>query len=726
MKLKAVLTITLAISAFVLLFSCKSKEQKIEDQVEVLLKQLTLEEKIGMVHASSKFTNGGVSRLGIPELRMSDGPVGVRMEINRDNWGSPNWKNDNGTYFPAGTALAATWDTAFARQMGKALGEESVIRGKHIQLAPGVNIIRTPLCGRNWEYMSEDPYLISSLVAPEIQGLQSNNVAACLKHYALNNQEFERGTIDVIVDDRALREIYLPGFEAGVKGGHTITVMGAYNQYLGQHATYNKTLIMDILKGEWGFKGVVISDWSATHNTMQAGLYGLDIEMGSDDRKSYDDYYMGKPLLDSVKAGKIDEKNIDDKVRRILRLILNLNLINQPAFDTTGMYAKLAIKSRTESTRKIATESIVLLKNENNFLPLDFSKYKSIAVIGDNADRVHANGGGSTILNARYEITPLEALKKNLDKNITLNVAKGFTAPGPAWSVDPTLQQYNKTLMQEAVEAAKKSDIVLYFGGLNHNQGNDSEGADRPDMKLPYGQDILLEEILKANPNVVVVLLTGTAVEMGSWLDKVPALLQHSYLGMEAGNALFDILSGKANPCGKLPYTFPKKLEESPAHALGEYPGKDGKVHYNESIFVGYRYFDSKNVEPLFPFGFGLSYTSFEYSKLEVVSEAKIGDDIKVSFEIKNTGSKAGKEIAQLYIRDIESSVVRPLKELKAFSKTELQAGESKVVTLTLNEKAFQFYQPEQKKWLTEPGKFEILIGSSSKKTELSKELILN
>lgn len=718
---KASLTCLLVIG----LTSCENKEEKMEKQVEELLKQLTLEEKIAMIHGSGKFTNGGVPRLGIPELRMSDGPVGIRMENNRDDWGTANWTNDDGAYFPAGTALAATWDTAFAFEMGKGLGGESVIRGKHIQLAPGVNIIRTPLCGRNWEYMSEDPYLISELVAPEIRGLQSNNVAACLKHYALNNQEHERGTIDVIVDDRALREIYLPGFEAGVLEGKTLTVMGAYNKYLGQHATYNKILVMDILKGEWGFKGPVISDWSATHSTMEAAIDGLDIEMGSDDRGSYDNYYMAKPLIDSIKAGKVDEKVIDDKVRRILRVVLSLNLLNEPAFDTTGMYAKQASKEKAEIALKVAQESIVLLKNKDNFLPIDFSKVKSIAVIGDNADRKHSMGGGSTVVKARYEVTPLEALKKNLEGKLTINYAKGFTAPPSEWKVDTTINLYNIALAKEAIEAAKKSDIVLYFGGLNHNQRNDSEGADRLDMKLPYGQDILLDEIVKANPRTLVVMLCGTPVEMGAWLEKIPAMVQHSYLGMEAGNAIYNVISGQVNPSGKLPMTFPKKLEESPAHALGEYPGKDGKVHYNESIFVGYRYFDSKNVEPLYPFGFGLSYTSYEYSNISVPSNAD-SKEVKISFDVKNTGNVDGKEIAQVYIRDVESSEVRPFKELKAFAKVELKAGESKTVKLNLNEKAFRFYSEKAKKWIVEPGKFEILVGSSSKDIKLVASIDIN
>jgi len=703
-----------------------------DEKIDRLIKQMTLEEKINMIHASGTFLSGGIQRLGVPELRMSDGPCGIRMEIKRENWDLAGWTNDNGTYFPAHSALAATWDTSLARKFGIALGQESKIRGKHVQLAPGINIIRTPLCGRNWEYMSEDPFLISRLVVPVIQGMQSNGIAACVKHYALNNQENERGTIDVNVDERPLREIYLPGFEAAITEANALSIMGAYNKFRGQHATYNEYLVEDILKGEWGFKGPVISDWGACHSTLEAALCGLDIEMGT--RASFDQYFFAAPLKRAIERGKVDVRFIDDKVSRILFLMLKINIINEPTFDTAGMYSKLAVTERVAVAKQTAEESIVLLKNNNHFLPLDISKIKTLAVIGDNATRKHSLGGVSTTMKARYEITPLEALQKKLEGKVLINFTKGYDVPEPVWrrgispspSLSSILDSVNEELIKEAVEVARRSDCVLIFGGLNHNRGNDSEGADKPGMKLPYGQDKLISEILRVNPATAVILLCGSPVGLDDWYNNVPALLQHSYLGMEGGTALTEVIFGDINPSGKLSMTFPKKLDDSPAHAIGEYPGRWGRVQYNEGLLVGYRYFDTKNVEPMFPFGYGLSYTGFEYANLKLPSEIKMTDkEIKVSFEIKNTGKREGKEIAQLYIRDVESSLERPFKELKGFGKVGLRPGESKKLIIKLDKRVFQFYDPVRMQWVAEPGKFEILIGSSSKDIRLKGEIKL-
>ncbi len=708
-------------------------QSDVEGKIDQLINQMTLEEKINMIHASGTFLSGGVQRLGVPELRMSDGPCGIRMEIKRENWDLAGWSNDNGTYFPAHSAIAATWDTSLAWKFGLELGRESKIRGKHVQLAPGINIIRTPLCGRNWEYMSEDPFLVSGLVVPVIRGMQSNNVAACLKHYALNNQETDRGTIDVYVDERPLREIYLPGFEAAVKEANVLSVMGAYNKFRGQHASYNEYLIDDILKGEWGFKGPVISDWGACHSTFEAALCGLDIEMGTRS-SSFDQYYLAAPLMKAVERGKVDVRFIDDKVRRILYLMNQINAINETDFDTTGMYAKLAVPERVAVAKQIAEESVVLLKNTGNFLPLDLSKIKTLAVIGDNATRRHALGGMSTTMKARYEITPLEALQKRLEGKVTIHFVQGYDVPEPAWrrsaspaqTLSSVLDSVNEERFKEAVEAAKRSDYVLVFGGLNHNWGNDTEGADKPSMKLPYGQDRLISEILKVNPRTAVLLLCGSPVELGEWFDHVPALLQHSYLGMEGGTALTEIIFGDVNPSGKLSMTFPKKLNDSPAHALGEYPGRWGRVQYNEGLLVGYRYFDTKNVEPMFPFGYGLSYTTFEYANLNLPPAFRTDHgEFSISFEIKNNGKRVGKEIAQVYIRDMESSVERPFKELKGFGKVSLKPGESKKVIIKLNKRAFQFYDPEKMQWVAEPGKFEILVGSSSRDIRLKGEMEL-
>jgi beta-glucosidase len=699
----------------------------IDKKIESLLSQLTLEEKINMVHASGIFISGGVPRLGIPELIMSDGPCGIRMEINRNNWMPSDWNNDNGSYFPSQTALAATWDTSLARSFGLALGEESKIRGKNIQLAPGINIIRTPLGGRDWEYMSEDPFLVSQLVVPLIEGMQSNGIAACVKHYALNNQETERGSIDVYLDERTLREIYLPGFEAAIKKAGSLTIMGAYNKFEGQHATYNKYLIQEILKGEWGFKGPVISDWNACHSTMEAAKDGLDIEMGTR-AKSFNDYYMAQPLLDSIKSGKISENVLDDKIRRILYLDFRLKLFNKPAFDTTGMYNKLATPDKSAIVKKIAEESIVLLKNTNNFLPINFSNINSIAIIGDNATRKQSFGGGSTIVKARYEITPLEAFKEKLSNKVKVNYAQGYKSPERlGWKFDTTRNNIDYNLLNEAVETAKNSDIVIFFGGLNHNPGCDCEGYDKPDMKLPYGQDTLLNRILKVNHNVIVVINAGSPVELGEWYSNIPSLLQCSYLGMESGNALFSIISGETNPGGKLTMTFPKKLADSPSESIGEYPGKNGKEIYKDSLMVGYRYFDTKNVEPMFPFGYGLSYTTFEYKNLQIPNTIKLSDEkIPVKFEITNTGKYVGQEISELYIHEIIPKVERPYKELKGFSKVSINPGETKDLIIYINKRAFEYYSVEKKSWVYDVGKFEIMIGSSSKNIKLTKETIIN
>jgi beta-glucosidase len=713
------------------LFLQTSYTQKKND-LENLLGQMTLEEKINMIHASGIFISGGVARLGIPELRMSDGPCGVRMEIKRENWDQADWNNDNGAYFPSQTALAATWDTSLAGKFGTALGQESKIRGKNIQLAPGINIIRTPLNGRNWEYMSEDPYLVSSMVVPIIKGMQSNGVAACVKHFALNNQETDRSMIDVNADERTLREIYLPGFESAVKDADVLTVMGSYNKFRKQYATYNEYLVENILKGEWAFKGIVISDWGACHSTLEAALCGLDIEMGSNRGGSFDQYFMAQPLIQEIKKGKVDIKFIDDKVRRILYIMQRLNLLNESDFDTTGMYAKLAVPERVAVAKKIAEESIVLLKNTDNYLPLDFSKIKSIAVIGDNATRKHSLGGGSTTTKARYEITPLEALQRKLEGKVRINYAKGYEVPEPKWRRGPSFTQLlseildsvNEACIKEAVEVAKKSDCVLFFGGLNHFWGNDCEGADKPSMKLPYGQDRLIREIVKVNPKTVVILLCGSPVEIDGWYSDIPAIMQYSYAGMEAGNALFEVISGEVNPSGKLSMTFPKKLKDSPDQAIGDYPGFFGTEEYKEGLLVGYRYYDTKKIEPMFPFGYGLSYTNFKYSELSLPKEINNNEDVvQVSFKIKNTGKFAGKEIAQLYVRDSICSVERPYKELKGFGKIELKSGETKTISIKLNKRTFQFYDAGNKKWTAEPGEFEILVGSSSRDIRLKGKI---
>jgi len=702
-KILSFILLTTLIS--ILINSCKT-EESVDKKVEKLFSQLTLEEKISLIHGDTYFTTPAISRLGIPALHLSDGPCGVREENNPYDWNSANWTNDSTAYFPALTSLAATWNTDLATGFGIAYAEEAVARGKDIMLAPGLNIHRTPLNGRNWEYLSEDPFLTSHIAVNYIKAAQSKGIAVCAKHFALNNQEQDRGTINVEASERALREIYLPAFETAVKEGEVLSVMGAYNKFRGQHACENPYLLQTILKGEWGFRGLVMSDWGAAHNTIPAAKNGLDLEMYPKEGTK-DTYYMGQLLLDSIKAGKLDPKVVDDKVKRILYVMAKLNLIGKPEPDTTGMAARLGTPDRAQTALKIAEESVILLKNEQ-LLPFNLKSFKTLAVIGDNATRKHAHGGGSTIIKAKYEITPLEGLQHKLGNSVKINFVQGYNVSRDRKAVD-------QNLINEAVKTASSSDAVILFGGLNHEPGLDCEGTDKPDMKLPYGQDELIKAVLKANPNTVVVMIAGSPVDMGSWIKNVKGLLYTSYLGMETGTALAGIIAGDINPSGKLPYTLPVRLEDSPAYVLGEYPGKNGTVQYNDDIYVGYRYYETKNVKPLFPFGFGMSYTDFSYKNLKVVKTGKAESLVcTVTFDVLNTGKTEGKEISQVYVREMKSALPRPYKELKGFSKVNLKPGETKNVKVTMAQRAFQYYDPDKKQWILEPGKFEILVGSAS------------
>ena len=705
---------SLFLLSVLMLASCSTKNEK-DKHIDDLLSKLTMKEKISMIHGNTYFTTPPVERLGIPGLTMSDGPVGIREENNPSDWGSAQWKNDSTAYFPSLTALASTWNPELATKFGKAYGEEAVIRNKFITLAPGINIHRTPLNGRNWEYLSEDPFLVTQFVPKLIQAVQSEGVASCAKHYLLNNQEHQRSRIDVEVDERALREIYLPGFKAAVQEGGALAVMGAYNKFRGDYCCENDYLLNQILKKEWGFKGVVISDWGGAHDTKKAAENGLDIEMGTN--KPFDQYYMAQPLLDSINAGKIDSSVVDDKVRRILHVMTELNMFNRPPYDTTGMESKLATPGRRQVSQDIAEEAIVLLKNEQHTLPIDLKKVRKIAVIGDNATRKHAHGGGSTIIKAKYEITPLEGIRTLVGDQAEITYSAGYRyVQGRRNRYYPSVDTLDASLLKEAKKRASEADLVLFIGGLNHDNGLDCEGGDKANLNLPYKQDTVISEIMKVNPNTVVVLIAGSPVVPGNWLEESPALLQTSYIGSETGTALANVLFGKVNPSGKLADTWPKRLEDTPASALGEYPGKDGVEHYNEGIFVGYRYYDSYNVEPLFPFGYGLSYTSFEYAGLGI---EKTGDHrYNVRFTLKNTGETEGKEIAELYIQDMESTLPRPVKELKGFTKVNLKPGESTEVTIPLDESSFSYFDPE-KGWTLEPGDFEILVGPSSRQLPL-------
>lgn len=696
--------------------------QPIEARVKDALSRMTLEEKVALCHAQSKFSSAGVPRLGIPELWMSDGPHGVRAEINWNDWGYANWTNDSITAFPALTCLAATWNPDMSAKYGKAIGEEARYREKDVLLGPGVNIYRTPMNGRNFEYMGEDPYLASVMCVPYIQELQKNGVAACVKHYALNNQELWRGHIDVNLSDRALHEIYLPAFKAAVEEGGAWSIMGAYNKIRGQHACHNDFTLNKILKDDWKFDGCVITDWGGAHDTYEAAVNGLDIEMGSytngltsESVFTYNDYYLANPYLQMLKDGKVPMSTIDDKASRILRLIF------RTAMNRQKPYGSVATEEHYAAAREIGNEGIVLLKNAPvikkgaPLLPIDAAKYQNILVVGDNAVRLLNQGGGSSELKVKDMVSPLDGLRAVYGDKVAY--AKGYAAGRPMYGrADEIPQNVVDSLRAEAVEMAKKADLVVLVGGLNKNHFQDCEGGDRLEYGLPFGQDELIEALLGVNKNLVLVLLSGNAVEM-PWVSRVPAIVQGWYLGSMGGKSLADILSGAVNPSGKLPFSFPAKLTDCGAHAFDElsYPGDSIKQEYKEDILVGYRWHDTKKVPALFPFGHGLSYTTFTYGKPVASAKAMAADGmLTVTVAVKNTGSIAGKEIVQLYVGDDKCSVLRPVKELKHFAKVALAPGQEKSVTFTLTPDDLKFYDEASAAWKYEPGKFKAYVCASS------------
>ena len=688
---------------------------------------MTLEEKIAVTHAQSKFCSPGVARLGIPEFWMTDGPHGIRPEVLWDEWDQAGWTNDSCVAFPALTCLAATWDTDMSMLYGKSIGEEARYRNKTVLLGPGVNIYRTPLNGRNFEYMGEDPYLAGCMVVPYVQGVQQNGVAACVKHYALNNQEVNRHTTNVIVDDRALYEIYLPAFKAAVQEGKAWSIMGAYNLYKGQHACHNQYLLNDILNGEWGFDGVVVSDWGGVHDTDQAITNGLDMEFGSwtdglsnGASNAYDNYYLADPYLERIQSGKAGTKELDDKVRRILRLAFRTTM------DRNRPYGAMRSPEHYDAARKIGEAGIVLLQNNGNLLPIDLAKTKKIAVIGENAVKMMTVGGGSSSLKVQREISPLDGIRNRVGNRAEVVYARGY--------VGDVSGEYNgvvsgqnlkdgrspEELIAEAVRVAGEADYVIFIGGLNKSTHQDCEDSDRTGLGLPYGQDRVITELVKVNQNLVVVNVSGNAVAM-PWIKEVPAVLQAWFLGSEAGNAIAAVLMGDVNPSGKLPFTFPARLEDVPAHQLGEYPGSEkvGDIvneKYNESIFVGYRWADKqKKAKPLFPFGHGLSYTTFEYGKPVADKKTMTADDtITFTVTVKNTGDREGQEVVQLYISDKKSSLPRPVKELKGFRKVKLAPGEEQKVSFTVAKDALSFFDDAKHEWIAEPGKFEAVIAASA------------
>ena len=710
----------------------KPVEQRIDDA----LARMTLDEKIAVIHAQSKFSSPGVKRLGFPDLWTDDGPHGVRPDVLWDEWVQAGQTNDSCVAFPALTCLAATWNPALSRLYGESLAEEALYRGKHVILGPGVNINRTPFNGRNFEYMGEDPWLASRMVVPYIQGLQSKGVAACVKHYALNNDEEYRHQVNVIVSDRALHEIYLPAFKAAVQEGGAWAVMGSYNLYQNQHNCHNATLLNKILKQDWGFDGVVISDWGGCHNTEEAIQNGLDLEFGSwtdgltmGVTNAYDNYYMALPYKRLIREFKYSTKELDEKVRRVLRLFYRTTMNRQRPFGF------LCSESHYEAALKIAQQGIVLLKNDRKILPV--KKARRILVVGENAIKMMTVGGGSSSLKVQKEILPLDGIKARFAE-AEVDFARGY--------VGDTIQSYDgvtvgrslydlrsaEELTAEAVAKAKDADVVIFIGGLNKSNYQDCEGHDRQTYGLPYGQDQLIEALVKANPNLVYVNISGNAVAM-PWADKVPAIVQGWFVGSESGEALASVLAGDVNPSGKLPFTWYARLEDCGAHATGSYPGTWREGHqiidetYKEDIFVGYRWTDKQQIKPLFPFGYGLSYTTFQVSNLRADKKEMTDDgQLTVTADVKNVGSVAGAEVLQLYISDIKSSQPRPVKELKGFKKVYLVPGETQQVSFIIDRSALSFYDEKTGAWTAEPGEFVAMVNNSSAPTKNHIRFILS
>lgn len=751
----AALLATLQLAAQVYLNPNAPLEQRVEDA----LSRMTLSEKIAVIHAQSKFSSPGVARLGIPGLWCTDGPHGIRAEVLWDEWNQAGWTNDSCMAFPTLTCLAATWNTDMALLYGKSIGEEALYRGKNVLLGPGVNIYRTPLNGRNFEYMGEDPCLSATMVVPYIQGVQQNGVAACVKHFALNNQEDGRHVVNVTLTDRALYEIYLPAFKAAVQQGQSWSIMGAYNKIWGQYACHNHRLLVDILRGEWGFDGAVISDWGGVSNTDEAIHNGMDLEFGSwtdglteGRSNSYDFYYLAQPYLKKIQSGEVGTKELDDKVRNVLRLIFRTSMNPNRGFGS------LCSDAHAAAAREIADEGIVLLKNASAtlggsksrnskpstakaVLPIA-SDVKTILVIGENAIKQMTVGGGSSSLKAKYEISPLEGIRERAALNNTeVRYVRGYVGDiGGEYNGVTTGQNLRDDrspaeLTAEAVAAAKQADLVLFIGGLNKAEHQDSESADRLQYGLPYGQDELISALAQANSNLAVIILSGNAYAM-PWLCQVPALVQAWFNGSETGHALADVLFGDVNPSGHLPFTIMPALEDYASHQYGAiaYPGVNNEEEYKEDLFVGYRYADLFGQKkplrytaegrefvitppahkPLFAFGHGLSYTTFLLGK-----PVRDGNSIRVT--VKNTGSRAGKQVVQLYIAPEKSGVIRPVKELKAFQKVALEPGEEKELLFTLTDDMFRYFDADKHDWVTDPSPYKVLLGTAADNVQTVK-----
>ena len=699
----------------------------VEERVEDALARMTLEEKVGMTTAQSKFSSRGVPRLGIPEVWHTDGPHGIRPEVLWDEWDQAGWTNDSCTAFPALINLAATWDKEMSLLYGRSIGEEARYRKKDILLGPGINICRTPLNGRNFEYMGEDPYLAGQMVVPYVKGVQENGVAACVKHYAVNNQEFQRTQSNSVVDDRTLYEIYLPAFKAAVQEGNAWAIMGSYNLYNGQFNCHNKKLLVDILKGEWGFDGVVVSDWGGCRDDEEAVLNGLDIEMGTWTNgltgaasDGYRNYHMADPYLKGLREGTYTTKELDDKVRRILRTIFRTSMRPEPN------YGRFVCPEHYQAARDISAAGVVLLKNDNNTLPLNVPEGGKILLVGENVVKKMVVGGGSSNLKTAYEVNPLEGIQNAYGDKAEVVWARGYVGDTSTsynavdTGQDLTDNRSPEVLIAEAVEAAKDADYVIFVGGLNKSAHQDNESTDRLQITLPYGQEKVIEALAEVAKNLVVVNISGSAVAM-PWADSADAIVQGWYGGTETGNALADVLTGKVNPSGRLPFSVPFKYEDGPIKTEAQYPGIKAEgdefwqTHYSEGVYVGYRWYSTQEIPVQFPFGHGLSYTTFEYSNAKAAKPSMTAaGTLKVSVDVENTGSVDGAEVVQLYIADPEASIDRPAKELKGFEKVFLKAGEKKTVTFEIDAEDLSYFDAEKHEWVAEPGEFQALLGSSS------------
>ena len=695
------------------------ESRPLEERVEDALSRMTLEEKVKILHAQSKFSSAGVPRLGIPDLWTTDGPHGIRPEVLWDEWSQAGWTNDSCVAFPALTCLAATWSEEMSALYGKSIGEEARYREKDVLLGPGVNIYRTPLNGRNFEYMGEDPYLASRMVVPYIQEVQKNGVAVCVKHFALNNQESLRHQYDAIIDDRTLNEIYLPAFKAAVQEGGAWSIMGAYNLYKGQHLCHNQYILNDILKKDWGFDGAVISDWGGCHDTDQAITNGLDLEFGTwtdgltmGATNGYDAYYLADPYLERLRDGRASEEVLNEKARRVLRLNF------RTAMRKDKPNGSLCSPEHYDAARRIADEGIVLLKNNDNVLPISRKAGSRILVVGENAVKMMTVGGGSSSLKVQREVLPLDGIRAAAGEGVTVEFERGYVGDisgsynGVVTGQDLSESRSAEELIEDACLKAKDADAVIFIGGLNKSSHQDCEDSDRFGLGLPYGQDAVIEALAKANPRLAVVIVSGNAVAM-PWVDNVNAIVEAWYCGSQSGTALADIIFGDVNPSGKLPVTFPVRLEDNGAHALGAYDPASTEAHYSEGIFVGYRWAQKKDIKPLFAFGHGLSYTTFSYSEAEI-SRTTMSENgnVTVSVNVTNTGDREGKEIVQLYIGDDECSVERPVMELKAFRKVSIKPGETVKVSFPVNADMLKFYGNDG--WTLEKGSFTAYVGAAS------------